>query len=811
MNDYEVRNNHYLRSIGAECTVLLKKDGHFPLEKAGDIAVYGSGARNTIKGGTGSGEVNSRFYVTVEQGLEEAGFTITSKDWIDGYDQVRADAHVQFIKDIKQEAKERKQQAIMISMGRSMPEPNYQLPLNGKGDTAIYVLSRLSGEGTDRSDVAGEVSLSDTEIRDILACNEKYDNFMLVLNVGGVVDLTPVKDVKNILILSQLGVVTGQVLADILLGVQNPSGKLTTTWSAWEDYLKVGEFGEKHDTHYNEDIYVGYRYFDSVGKRALFPFGYGLSYTEFAIENTQVALEEDIVTVVSQVKNIGASAGKEVVQVYVSSPEGKLDQPYQALAGFGKTAALGAGQSQEVTISFSMKDIASYDEASASYILEAGDYVIRVGANSVDTEVAVVIRMAEEVVVIKAKNVFGKADFEDYKIPAGEKKANNTGVTEATPILTLDSLAIKPRKVNYDRTYEIDPKMKEISDDQLVKLNMGAFVAGNGLASIIGNAGFTVAGAAGQTSMEAESFGVKSMVMADGPAGLRLSREYAVDKKGEIHSFAMPFPESLLDFMPGIMKSLMKLTTYKPKKTDVIKHQYATAIPIGTALAQSFNLELAEACGKLVGEEMEMFGVHLWLAPALNLHRSILCGRNFEYYSEDPLVSGLMAGAITLGVQSFTHTGTTIKHFAFNNQERNRTQNNSIMSERVARELYLKGFAVCVRMSQPKAVMTSYNLINGTHTAEHRGLIEDILRAEYGYEGLVMTDWTIAGYENEKDCVHPVTLAENTCMAGNDLFMPGSKHDYDGVMAGLASGKVTREQLEINATRVAKMAEVLVK
>ena len=203
--------------------------------------------------------------------------------------------------------------------------------------------------------------------------------------------------------------------------------------------------------------------------------------------------------------------------------------------------------------------------------------------------------------------------------------------------------------------------------------------------------------------------------------------------------------------------------------------------------------------------------MHLWLAPALNIHRSIRCGRNFEYFSEDPLVSGVFAGAITKGVQQFAHTGTTIKHYAFNNQERNRTQNNSQVSERAAREIYLKGFGIAVRMAQPKAVMTSYNLANGRHTNARRDLIEDVLRAEFGYQGIVMTDWVTAGYENELDCAYPNSDAADVCMAGGDLFMPGSQHDYDRIREGLKNGSVLRGQLQVNATRVLHMAEQLCK
>ncbi|MCM1223501.1 MAG: glycoside hydrolase family 3 C-terminal domain-containing protein, partial [Lachnospiraceae bacterium] len=784
LNEYEIRHNAYLRENGAECAVLLKKDGNFPLknvarsiekntghstgQNARQIAVYGSGARYTIKGGTGSGEVNSRFYVTIEEGLKNAGFTITSQSWLDGYDKVRAEAKQQFIKGIKAEAREKHTQAVLLCMGRSMAEPEYQLPIDGAGDTAVYVLSRISGEGSDREPTAGEILLSETEKRDILACNAKYRNFMLVINAGGVVDLTAVKDVKNILILSQLGVETGNILADILLGKSCPSGKLTTTWSAWKDYPSMIEFGDRDETRYKEGIYVGYRYFDSVGKKPLYPFGYGLSYTDFSLEKDSVQLNGERVTVTARVKNVGKFSGKEVLQVYVSSPEGKLDQPYQALVGFAKTKLLASGEEQKLFVSFDLSDIASYNEELASYVLEAGDYVLRAGNSSADTAVYGVIRVEESIVCIKARNVFGKPDFSDYKPAAGEKKSGSLSAEELeqTTVLTLAKNAIATNAVDFELDCEIDEDVKKLSDEQLIKMNLGAFDAKGGMASIIGNAGFTVAGAAGQTFMGAKEYGIPSMVMADGPAGLRLSREYARDKNGVVHALGTPFPESLADFLSGIAKLFMKQIGYKVKKTDTVENQYATAIPIGTAIAQSFNLEFAEKCGDIVGFEMELFGVHLWLASAMNIHRSIRCGRNFEYFSEDPVISGEFAAAITRGVQAHPGCGTTIKHYAANNQERNRTQNNSQASERALREIYLKGFGIAVRKSQPRAVMTSYNLINGIHTAEHKGMIHDVLKCEFGYQGIVMTDWTIANYATDKDCVHPVAKAPNVIMAG---------------------------------------------
>lgn len=811
LNDYEIKHNEYLRKNGAECTVLLKKDGRFPLSAPGKIAIFGSGARNTIKGGTGSGEVNSRFYVTIEEGLKNAGFSITSEKWLEKYGEIIAEAKKQFIKDIKAEAKAKHTQAMWLGMGRVMPEPEYNIPIEGEGDTAIYVLSRISGEGSDREAVQGDILLSETEKRDILACNEKYDRFMLVINAGGVVDLTEVKDVKNILVLSQLGVETGDILADILLGKSNPSGKLATTWSAYIDYPTIGDFGDKNETAYKEGVYVGYRYFDSVGKKADYPFGFGLSYSEFEIEKSSFKIDGSKVSVSAKVKNNGLFEGKEVVQVYVSLPEGKLDQPYQMLAGYAKTNSILPNNEETVTVNIDMADLASYDEASESYILEAGEYIFRVGNSSINTIPCGIVKLDAEVVTLKAKNVLGTPGFKDY-VPTDSEKSKRA-LSEAkrvgVEVLKMAPEAIKTVIPNYDPTYEIDKSLEDLPIDQLIKLNLGAFAPKGGLSSLIGNAGSTVAGAAGQSSLEATQYGIPSLVMADGPAGVRISKKYALDKNGVVHVLGSTLPETIVELMPKAAAFFVKLKSYKVKKTDVIKEQYATAIPIGTAIAQSFNTEFAYRCGDIVGFEMEMFGVHLWLAPALNIHRTIRCGRNFEYYSEDPLVSGECTAAITRGVQQHKGCGTTIKHYAANNQEFNRLRSNSRVSERAMREIYLKGFGIAVKKSQPKSVMTSYNLLNGVHTAEHRGLIEDILRAEYGFEGIVMSDWVVPSLATDKECVHPIAVAPKAVMAGGDLFMPGMQLDYDNIDAALKAGEVTKEQLLINATRTSKMAKEL--
>ena len=806
--DYEKEHIGLLRDSLAECTLFLRQNGAFPLEAPGRIAAYGNGVRHTVKGGTGSGEVNSRYSVNVEQGLKGAGFTITTGRWLDAFDQVEQDAQKAFVKEIKERAKKKHTMAILEGMGAVMPQPEYDLPLDGEGDTAIYVLSRISGEGNDREPIPGDIRLTDSEAKTILALDAKYEKFMLVLNVGGVVDLTPVKEVSNILVLSQLGVETGSVLADILLGRANPSGKLTTTWASWEDYCREGEFGDINDTRYKEGIYVGYRYFDTVGKKPLFPFGYGLSYTSFDIAVTGAAAEGDTIRIKAAVSNTGARAGREVVQVYVSAPAGRLDKPYQDLAAFAKTDLLEPGASQELTISFSLRDCASYDAQKESYVLEAGSYVVRVGDSSDHTQPAALVDLDGEAVVTKAGNCLGKTDFEDWK-PSGSETAAAEELSDITRI-SVAAADIETVTVTYDQAREIDPRVKDLTVEELAYLNVGAFNPKAGALSVIGNAATNVAGAAGETTGVLKEKGFPVLVMSDGPAGLRLAKEFYRDEKGAHGIGSSMVPESFLPFLPAPARFIMNLIggSGKPKKGQKVEYQYATAIPIGTAIAQSFNLPLAESYGSIVGDEMERFGVHLWLAPALNIHRDIRCGRNFEYYSEDPLISGKTAAAITRGVQRHPGCGTTIKHYAANNQEKNRYCNNSIVSERAMREIYLKGFGICVRESQPHALMTSYNLLNGVHTSEHRGLIEDILRCEYGFKGIVMTDW-IVDMAQDKQSLHRMPIAAEIAKAGGDLVMPGSKGDFDSIVKAAKSGELELRQLQINATRVLRKAEEL--
>ena len=373
-------------------------------------------------------------------------------------------------------------------------------------------------------------------------------------------------------------------------------------------------------------------------------------------------------------------------------------------------------------------------------------------------------------------------------------------------VAVLDAASIPTETVSDAQPVPPDPKVRALTDEELVFLNIGGFKL-KSRSGVVGDSGSAIPGTAGETASCLADKGIPALIMADGPAGLRLARDYYEDKTGA-HSLSSAMLPTMIDLLPGPARAAMRRPKKLPKGAE-IKHRYATAIPIGTAIAQSFSLSLAESCGDIVGDEMERFGIHLWLAPALNIHRSILCGRNFEYFSEDPLVSGLTAAAITRGVQKHPGRGVTIKHFAANNQETNRYNNNSNVSQRALREIYLRGFGLCIRESQPRAVMTSYNLINGTHTSESRALTTDILRGEFGFRGIVMTDWVVGGSLMYNSKRYPMPNAGKVALAGGDLFMPGSRADYNRCLAMLRQGTLPRYQLELNATRVVHMARKL--
>lgn len=793
MENFEKEHIRTLRNLLPECTVLLKKNGAFPLEKPCRIGAYGSGVRFTIKGGTGSGEVNSRYFITIEEALWKAGFDVVGGGWSGLYGYYNDKAKTDFYESIKQKAKDEGKNLIAASMGMVMKAPEYDMRLDFGCDAAIYVVSRISGEGNDRLAEKGDFKLTDSEVRDILALDAAYDKFMLVVNTGGPVDLSPVMEVGNILVLSQLGVETGSALADILLGKTYPSGKLATTWSMFEDYSTAGDFGVRDDTRYREGIYVGYRYFDAFGVEPLFPFGYGLGYTDFEMDTEVVNVDKFNIEVKIKVSNTGTFKGKETAQVYLSCASSKLDREVKSLAGFAKTSELDPDAVERVTVNFDIRDFAAFDQNSGSWVLEKGEYILLVGNSSASAIPAAFLYLDEDVTVRKSYGKFGEADFADIKM-IRERPFDTTGL----PVFKLNKEDLIDNKPEGKVVTDDAPTLGDFTADELAIINVGSFNAGGIMQSVIGDSASSVAGAAGETVRLFEDRGISGIIMADGPAGIRISPQYYEDEKGKHSIGGLAIPESMKEMLPKPVKMLIDA---KPVKKGVqIKEQYCTAIPIATAIAQSFNVELAEKLGDIVGTEMEHFGVDLWLAPAMNIHRNVLCGRNFEYFSEDPVVSGLMAAAITKGVQKHPGCGVTIKHFAANNQETNRYANNSMISERALREIYLKGFGICIRESDPLAVMTSYNLLNGEHTSESFALTTDVLRKEFGFDGIVMTDWVIGGtLLLAKGSKYGVPDPAKVAAAGCSLFMPGRKNDVKAILDGLAAGTVTEDQLRENA------------
>ncbi len=804
VQDFEIAHLSTLRSLAPECMVLLKKNGDFPLSAPCKVALYGAGARETIKGGTGSGDVNVRHYVTVEEGLENAGFTVTTKAWMDGYKAAKEAVIQGFYEGIAKEAKELGKSVFLVGMGRTPGEPKYELPIEGEGDVCIYVLSRNSGEGADRPGGEGDYLLMEDEKRDILRCAEQYKKFLLVLNVGGPVDISPVLDkVENVLLLSQLGSVTGDAFADVLLGKASPSGKLTTTWAKAEDLPAIGDFAQRDDTRYREGVFVGYRYYDAAGVKPLFSFGYGLSYTEFETDCIGFTVENGIVTVEATIRNTGSFPGKETAQLYVSAPNGKLIKPLRELGAYAKTEELAPGESETLVLKLPLENMAGWDAENDCWLLEQGEYLFSLGGTAVG-----IVSLDGDATSTPLSHSGGEAYFDDWTPQITREIPGNL------PCIPVSAASLG-QIGHFDREYVEREHigledLSAFSDRELATICAGKHSDAEGMAAIIGNSASRLAGGAGETASLVTEKGYGAIVMADGPAGLRLATRYMETEDGQEALDSDAF-DSILNILPPEIQQLirMKLRQNEEKaKSHTVLYHYASAIPIGTALAQAWNPAVVEVCGDLVGEEMELFGANVWLAPALNIHRSPLCGRNFEYYSEDPLISGKTAAAMTRGVQKHKTCAVTIKHFACNNQETNRFGSNSILSQRALREIYLKGFEICVKEAAPKALMTSYNLLNGTHTANRHDLITTVLRGEWGFEGIVMTDW---GTTNDKFNlgVYGASSPALCVKAGNDLMMSGTKEDVDGILAGLKDGTITRAELEGCAGRILALSKEL--
>ena len=799
---HEEKHIKIMRETASECTLFLKKNQEFPISKPCNVLLVGSGARNTQKGGLGSGDTEPRNYTTCEEGLEKAGFVITSKKWLDEYPLQKEKLIGEHMKYIETMHIQNKITQCFRMM--AFPEYDYNLDLTfeQKADIAIYVLARNSGEGTDRRLIEGDVYLTHTEIKDILYLNKNYKKFILVLNVGGVVDLSPVNQVSNILLLSQLGIVTGDILADIILGKANPSGKLATTWAKPKEYNTMKNFGFLHSTNYKEGVYVGYRYFDSNGVEPLYPFGFGLSYTEFNINKNSLEKNREKITVSVKVKNVGNYSGKEVIQVYVSPSQKHVDKPYQSLVAFKKTPELKPNEEVELNIEFKLSQVARYDTQTASYILDKGNYIIRVGNCSRKTEIFGYIKLSQDVVTQQLKNIKANPKFEDW-VPNTSKYPKDNLDNVQKILLNKDDFDLDIATYTY--VPKIYNEIKKLTDKELAYLCVGGFVESKE------ENNEKQRGLNGLTTRKVES--IKNYLrMVDGAAGVRIARVYSNDH----HRFKrlVTDPAWLNNYNYLYTLDKISLTLTKNEKEDFSKYrnviyQHATSLPIPTAQAQSFNVDLIQKYGEIVGKEMQIFNVNVLLAPAMNIHRNILCGRNFEYFSEDPLVAGKMATALIKGVQSNKNCGATVKHFAGNNQEYNRMNNNSKMSERTLREIYLKGFQIAVEEGHPTALMTSYNLINGVHPSENSQLLIDVVRNEWKFDGLIMTDWIRSGEQEFNSAKNPGQYVYNTLRAGVNIQMTGHKIDFDYILQKLRDGVLNREHLLKCASKVYETIEKL--
>ena len=817
----EKENQALVRSLAGECMVVLENDGALPLGKEErTIVLYGSGARNTVKGGTGSGDVNSREVINIYEGLKAEGFNILSDDWLDRYDKTLEDATNAYMADINEKAAKQHVPPIMIMFSTPFVAPDEELITQVKdADIAIYVISRNSGEGADRYDVKKDYELDDNEVKNIQFLAANYKKTIVLLNTGGVIDTKVLRNtdgINAVMIAGQMGNIGGNIVSDVLTGKSIPSGKLTDTWAEnYSDYPSSATFshnnGNIDDEYYTEGIYVGYRYFDTFGIKPAYSFGYGKGYTDFAYEVDDVIADEKKVYVSVTVTNTGSKyAGREVIQVYVTSPEGGIDKPFKELRGFAKTSLLGPSQKETVTITFDTASMASYDITRASYVLEKGNYIIRVGNSCDNTIPAAVLTLDRDIVTVKCRNLFGLDEaVEEIQAPKREKE-DISGLKE----IALDSSKFTTSVIEYqiDRPVLEDKRSGEkltmddvkagnatlkelvaqLTLEEMANLCVGLF--DHSASNVVGSASGSVVGAAGET-IGIPDRKIIPTVNADGPAGLRLQPHFKTTADGQVlpggEVFGMsrnPFPDDT--------------------PADAIDYyQYCTAIPIASTLAQSWDMELIEKMGHIVGTEMQQFHVHLWLAPGMNIHRNPLCGRNFEYYSEDPLIAGSCAAADTKGVQSFAGQGTTIKHFAANSQEDNRMYNNAHISERTLREIYLKGFEIAVKDSQPLSVMTSYNLINGIHSANSKDLLQGALRDEWGFKGFVMTDWFssqdarsigLAPANVKYDCAS----SPDCIKAGNDVQMPGSKQNVDDIIKGVEDGRITLGDVQFCALNI---------
>ena len=767
------------RRAAQEGMVLLKNQGELlPLVPGSRVALFGKGSFDYVKGGGGSGDVTVAYVKNLYDGLKEEGVSLYEP-----------------LSDFYRDYVEKRYEAGDVPGLMAEPELPQSLvdSARGNADVAVIVLSRFSGEGWDREPVfyqepdypwpdelnmprkakdifpRGDYYLTGEEQRVVNQVRAAFDKVAVVLNAGGVVDVSWFREddrISSALLAWQGGMEGGGAIAALLTGKANPCGKLPDTFARdLSDYPSTARFHDSpHYVEYTEDIYVGYRYFETLpgaAERVCYPFGYGLSYTSFALETAGTGAENGRIGVDVRVTNTGNCPGKEVVQLYYSAPWGLLQKPRRCLAAFQKTALLEPGESETVKLSFAIADMASFDDlgkiAPSAWVLEKGRYALYMGTSVRDAgELDWAWEQKETETVRQCGDVLAPshlaerllADGSYEKLPAAPAVDTNANLFQPLTAAQSEAVApavpgrgrwmltqpfpegVQPLSAVAEGGLTLDQFMAQLSDSDLIHLLGGQPNVGVSNTFGLGNL---------------PEYGVPNLTTADGPAGLRIQPEAGV---------------------------------------------CTTAWPCATLLAATWDPELTARVGAAAAAEVKENNISVWLAPAVNIHRSPLCGRNFEYYSEDPLLTGRLAGAMVRGIQS-QHIAATVKHFACNNKETNRKYSDSRLSQRALREIYLRAFEIIVREEQPWAIMSSYNVVNGRRASESRELLTDILRDEWGYTGLVMSDWWTRG-EHYKEL-----------LAGNDLKMANGYPER--VEEAMKLGAVSRSDLETCARRVLEL------
>lgn len=736
--------------------VMLKNDGALPLKQGGTAAVFGRIQLHYYKSGTGSGGmVNVSKVIGITDGLLDAGYKL---------DEQLLNAYREWDE----------QNPFDYGEGwGGEPWSQKEMPLTDelvggaafRADVAIVIIGRTAGEEMDNKLEKGAFLLSDLEEDMLRRVTSAFDKTVVLLNTGGLIDMSFMDryPVSAVMYVWQGGMVGGAGTAAVLTGEVSPSGKLPDT-IAYEisDYPSDKFFGSGDMDCYGEDIYVGYRYFETFAKdRVRFPFGFGMSYTSFDITASDFKLDGDKVTGSVNVKNTGSTPGREVVQIYFSAPQGKLGKPARVLCGFDKTRTLQPGESQTLSFEIPLESVASYDDSGvtghkSAWILEQGGYVFYAGADVRSASEAYSLTLPETVVrqcksalgpltaFKRMVNSSGKPEFEDVPL-TGEAFPHDHAKLPAEIPQTGDRGIRLADVVNGKNTLE------EFTA-QLTDYDLSCIIRGEGMGSPKVTAG--TAAAFGGVSDTLTALGIPCACCDDGPSGMRLDCGTK-----------------------------------------------AFSLPNGTLLASTFDRPLMTELFTFMGLEMHTNQVDCLLGPGMNIHRHPLNGRNFEYFSEDPYLTGEMASAELAGLHSTGAEG-TIKHFCGNNRETRRHFLDSVISERALREIYLRGFENAVKKGGAKSVMTTYGQVNGVWTAGNYDLVTGILRDDWGFDGFTMTDWW--ANINRRGKAPDKSDFAAMAMAQNDVYMVTADGAAcnDNTLDSLKSGELTRGELQRNAMNI---------